>query len=369
MSAGSTQAQDVDEARSGEEPRRTRVTLGVAALVLVVLGAVLALLPVPYVALSPGETTNTLGSIDGKPLITVTGRQTYPSTGHLNLTTVAITSADSRLDLAGALAAWFDPSRAVVPREQIYPKDQTPAESRQRNAEEMTFSQVHAVNAAMAELGVKPEATEVLVASVAVGAPALGHLKAGDVILAVDSTKVATSADVRRLVTARPVGSKVRVLVRRGGVERTETVTTAASTDTPRRSVIGVAPTDAERYPFDVTIQLNDVGGPSAGLMFALGIVEKITPQAVTGGRFIAGTGTIDDAGKVGPIGGIQQKLRGARAAGATVFLVPEGDCSEALPARPSGLRLVKVSSLEGSLRALEALRSGDDAAVPACTR
>lgn len=349
------------------ERRRTRSTLAIATAILVVLTAALALVPVPYVALSPGQTINTLGSVDGTPLITISGRATYPSTGHLNLTTVGVTGGDARLDLMGALAAWVDPRRAVVPRDQIYPENQTPAESRQRNAEEMTLSQVHAINAARNQLGIKPVGSEVAIAAISVGAPALGKLKAGDVVLAVDGRSVATPDDMRRLVSAHKVGTAVRVRVRRAGAVRTEVVTTGPAPDDATRAIIGVSPIQSARYPFDVRIALDDVGGPSAGLMFALGVVEKLTPEEITGGLFIAGTGTIDDTGKVGPIGGIQQKLLGARDAGATVFLVPADDCAEAVPARPAGLRLVRVTSLTTALSALESLRDGKNDAVPTC--
>jgi PDZ domain-containing protein len=118
--------------------------------------------------------------------------------------------------------------------------------------------------------------------------------------------------------------------------------------------------------PVKVTIQLNDVGGPSAGLMFSLGIVDKLTPQQETGGKNIAGTGTIDSNGVVGPIGGIEQKMLGARNEGATAFLVPADNCAEAKPAAPKGLRLVKVTSLSQALDALHALTTGQ-VDVPSC--
>jgi len=120
-------------------------------------------------------------------------------------------------------------------------------------------------------------------------------------------------------------------------------------------------------YPFTVKIGLKDVGGPSAGLMFALGIVDLLTPGDLTAGASVAGTGTIDPAGAVGPIGGIQQKLRGARDSGATVFLVPAANCDEARGAPPKGLRLVKVDTLSGALDDLADLKAGRTSAVPAC--
>ncbi|MGH3670280.1 MAG: S16 family serine protease, partial [Pseudonocardiaceae bacterium] len=111
--------------------------------------------------------------------------------------------------------------------------------------------------------------------------------------------------------------------------------------------------------PFTTTITLADVGGPSAGLMFALAIVDKLTPGALAGNIFVAGTGTIVPAGQVGSIGGIPLKMISAREAGATVFLVPAGNCAEAVQHVPAGLRLVRVNTLTDAVHALDQLRGG----------
>jgi PDZ domain-containing protein len=142
------------------------------------------------------------------------------------------------------------------------------------------------------------------------------------------------------------------------------TIRTKAAED--GRAIVGITTRDDADYPFTVEISLQDVGGPSAGLMFALGIVEKLTPGSLTDGAHVAGTGTIDDAGHVGAIGGITQKLIGARRAGATVFLVPPGNCAEALRNRPDGLRLVKARTLSSTVAALDRLREGRSG-VPGC--
>jgi len=119
------------------------------------------------------------------------------------------------------------------------------------------------------------------------------------------------------------------------------------------------------KFPFPVTISVGDIGGPSAGLMFALGIIDKLTPMDLTGGKFIAGTGEITGGGQVQPIGGIQQKMVGARDAGATIFLTPAANCPDTKGAVPAGLRLVKVSTLAQAVTYLEAIKAGQ--AVPSC--
>jgi len=136
-------------------------------------------------------------------------------------------------------------------------------------------------------------------------------------------------------------------------------VPTIASEDKPVRPIVGLSL--EERAKFDVTVEigLKDVGGPSAGLMFALGIIDKLGRESLTGGRAIAGTGEITAEGVVGPIGGIPQKMLGARESGATVFLVPADNCEEAKKARHDGLQLVKVGTLKEALDALKALREG----------
>jgi len=150
-------------------------------------------------------------------------------------------------------------------------------------------------------------------------------------------------------------------LLRRGRTEHVR-LATADAQGTPE---IGVQLMEGFVFPFTVTISIGNIGGPSAGLMFALGIIDKITPDNLTGGRFIAGTGEIEANGTVDPIGGIQQKMVGARAAGATIFLTPAANCPDAAGAVPAGMRLIKVGSLAGAVDALEALKAGKP--VPSC--
>jgi PDZ domain-containing protein len=129
--------------------------------------------------------------------------------------------------------------------------------------------------------------------------------------------------------------------------------------------VIGVQVQENYKFPFNVRITVGDIGGPSAGMMFALGIIDMLTPMNLTNGKFIAGTGEITASGQVEPIGGIQQKMVGARDAGATVFLAPAGNCSDTVGAVPAGLRVVKVSTLSQAVTDLEAIKAGKS--VPSC--
>lgn len=343
--------------------RRT-LTLAVAGLLVVLLSAVAALLPVPYVALNPGPVTNTLGAVEGTELIRIDGRPTYPDDGKLDLTTVSVLGGPrQRLDIVTALQGWLDDSVAVVPEEQVYPAGQTAEEIEVQSANEMVDSQENATTAALRHLGI-PVTTRLLVQDVPADSPSKGKLRTGDQLLEVDGTTVAGGSQLRELITSREPGDPVRLVVLRDGERLTATVRTAEAED--GRAIVGITTRDEADYPFSVEISLEDVGGPSAGLMFALGIVEKLTPATLTGGRHIAGTGTIDDAGRVGPIGGVTQKMIAARESGATVFLAPPGNCAEARRTKPDGLRLVRARSLSAAVRALDLIREGRPG-VPRC--
>jgi PDZ domain-containing protein len=345
--------------------RRTLTLLLSSGLVLALV-LVVAVVRVPYVALAPGPTFNTLGlDAQGKPVISVTGHKTYDDSGHLNMTTISVVVP---LTLPGALRGWFRHDQAVVPRDAIYPPGKSTDEVRKQDEADFKESQTSATTAALRYLGIKGT-VRVLVGSVRKGAPADGKLKAGDVILNVDGKVVHDAKELVALVGARAPGQSVRLGVTRGRNLLTLTVVTAAVTepDGTVRAVIGVTPKEQINFPVKVTISLADIGGPSAGLMFALGIVDKLEPGSLTHGRFIAGTGTIDDEGTVGPIGGIQQKLIGAKRHGASVFLVPADNCAEALSSPPDGLRLVKVASLRGAVSELEKLDKGT--ATTPCTK
>jgi Lon-like protease len=333
----------------------------------VLLVALAALVPVPFVALRPGPTADTLGSEHDKELITIEGRETYPTSGHLQLTTVRVSGGPGspRMDLLRAMRGWIDPQVAVVPIDSVYPPDETAEEIEQRTAEEMQLSQQDATAAALRALDV-PVTTEVAVGSVIKDAPAEGKLKAGDVIIRVDDVPAVSPQAVRDAVRSKQPGDTVTFVVRRDGEEIDVPIVTEPSSNGADVAVVGIAPVNAYSFPFTVRIELDDVGGPSAGLMFALGIYDKLTPGELTGGRFIAGTGEIDADGDVDPIGGIQQKLIAAREAGATVFLTPASNCAEALRAVPDGLRLVRVETFDDAVQALEHIRFGEGD-VPTC--
>ncbi len=344
---------------------RRVLTIAVTAFVVAVLVSVAALLPVPYVALSPGPVTDTLGEVSGQELIEIEGHETYPTDGKLDLTTVSVLGGPSRrLQLITALEGWLDDSVAIVPEERVYPEGQTRKQAERQSNAEMRESQENATTAALRLLDI-PVTTHTEVLQVPKGSPSKGSLKKGDVITSIDGEAVSGGTELRELITAHEPGEKVRVGFRRDGVEQEAVITTGSAGD--GRAIVGILTTDKAEYPFEVDIALENVGGPSAGLMFALGIYDKLTPGSLTGGAHVAGTGTIDDQGKVGAIGGITQKMIGAKEAGASVFLVPAGNCDEAEETAPDDLRIVKATGLPGVVESLDKLRENPDARVPTC--
>jgi len=337
----------------------------VATVLILLLGVAGGLMPVPYVVLSPGPTEDTLGEVKGRPVIKIEGRKTYPTEGSLHLVTVAYQGGPgSRIDLLTALRGWVDPTIAVVPEETIFPRSSTAEQVQQQNTQEMTNSQDNATAAALNELKI-PYSSVVSVVSTEEGKPAHGRLKEGDEIVSVDDVSVDDVQEVAELVRARKPGEEVVFTVTRGGQRVTVPVETVAGQD--GRAQVGVLMRARFKCPCTVDISVGDVGGPSAGLMFSLGIIDKLTPGPLTGGKNIAGTGTITPEGQVGAIGGIQQKMVGARKAGATFFLTPAENCDEAVQAVPDGLRLVKVETLKGALDAIETIREGGSKPVPSC--
>ncbi|HWH01717.1 MAG TPA: PDZ domain-containing protein [Pilimelia sp.] len=332
--------------------RRRGVTVLLGALVVVALVVGVVSVPVPYVVMGPGPTVDTLGQDDGKDIIQISGAATSSSAGQLRLTTVAV---DSRPDLITSIAGWFDGDRAVVPRELVYPADQSEEQVEQRNQEEFKASQTSAETAALAELGYPVRVT---ITRVVPDGAAAGTLRIGDVVTAVDGEPVTSARRLGELVRAKPAGTALRVSYRRGEQERTTSITTRADKtgDPPR---LGVEIEERQPHPFSLEIELNEIGGPSAGLMFSLGIVDKLRPEDLTGGKIIAGTGTIDAEGRVGAIGGVAQKLVGAKRAGAVVFLTPADNCVEAVANALPGLPLARVATLDDALEALQAVREG----------
>ena len=345
------------------DPRSTAMVL--CGLAAVVLFAVVAFLPVPYVIERPGAAIDTLGEAGGTPLISIEGRDTYPTEGTLDLTTVSVFGGPGRtVDLTDLVKGWLDPTAAVVPEEQLFDPDVTEDEIAEQNTEAMVSSQENATAAALGELEIGVPTT-LTVVGFTEGSDAEAQLRESDVVESVAGVPVDDLPQLREALQEVEPGEPVTVGLVRDDAERGVDVRTLEGPE--GQTLLGVLIDPFYEFPFEVTIQIEDVGGPSAGAMFALGIVDKLTPGAMTGGERIAGTGTIDSAGEVGPISGIVQKMVGAREAGARWFLAPASNCGEVSSHVPEGMTVVSVETLAQARDAVEAIGSGDAGALPAC--
>lgn len=332
--------------------RRRGVTVILGALITAMLAVGVMVTPLPYVVLKPGPTVNTLGSDNGREVIQVTDAEVSSSAGQLRLTTVGV---QSEVELVWAIRGWFSDEQAVVPRDLIYPPGQTQEQVDAANREEFSSSQTTAETVALRELGYP---VQVFVKEVTAGGAADGELRADDVLTTVDGTTVTSPDNLIATIRSKPVGTALAIGYTRDGKAGTATITTTAAEDgsTPR---VGVSVDARQPHPFELKIDLDKIGGPSAGLMFTLGIIDKLKPADLTGGKIIAGTGTIDADGNVGPIGGIPQKLVGAKDAGAELFLVPAANCAEALANTVDGLPMAEVATVDDALTALSTFTSG----------
>jgi len=333
---------------------------------LLILLGIAMFIPVPYVLTTPGPVFNTIGKVSDIELISISGTEIFPTQGELNMTTVRETGGpQDGVDIFQAIWGWLDPDSRVVPRDFIYPEDETEEENTARNAEAFSTSQSYAISAAMNFLG-KPVLETIVVTSVGVGAPALDKLRAGDEIVSVDKQVMTSPEQVVTAVRAKPIGTDLVFVVIREGTELTQIVTSVPKEDDPgtdedesKIPYIGIGIDVNYKALFPIEFGVSGVGGPSAGSMFAIGIIDKLTPGALTEGKIIAGTGTIDPEGNVGAIGGIQQKLVGAKDAGAVLFLAPANNCSEVIGHIPQGLTVASVATLAEAMTAINDFNIG----------
>ncbi|WP_309067041.1 YlbL family protein [Microbacterium sp.] len=356
--------------------RSPRVVAGVTSLSISLVALVgLTFIPTQYVIQRPGPVYDTLGSArnaDGEavPLIHIEGAETYPTGGALDLTTVQVIGNRQRTPSWFELAmAWVDRTKAVVPIDTVFPEGVTTEQRDERNAALMVDSQHEATAAALKELGYDVGARVQVVEAVK-DSPADGVLAEGDTILAADGVPVDAVSTLRETIQ-KGEGDAVELTVENGNGTRTVEITPEKAQDAAGETVwlIGVTLATDYDFPVDVTLQLDNVGGPSAGMMFALGIIDTLTPGELNGGEKVAGTGTIDAAGTVGTIGGIRQKLYGAKDAGAEYFLAPRGNCNEVVGHVPDGLEVFSTDTLSESLEILETIaEDGDTSELPTCS-
>lgn len=332
--------------------RSWTLLVGLALMVgLIVLGSVT---PAPFVAVGRGPTYDTLGEVQGTEVVAIDDLATFPTSGQLNMTTVGVTDG---LTMADTLRMWASGDFQVVARSTLFPPGISGDAVAERNRAMFVDSQTNAEGAALAHLD-RP--TTIVVEELTADSAVTGILEPGDVLEAVDGRILTTYDDLAAALSDTRPGETITVRYRRdGGPPREATVTLGTRVDGAPQGALGLLPGARPLDDDEIVISLDDIGGPSAGLIFALATVDKLTPGSLTGGRFVAGTGTVHSTGTVGPINGIPFKMRAAREAGATVFLVPAANCAEAVENGPEGLALVRVETLDDAVAGLDALRAG----------
>ena len=335
-------------------------------------------IPTPYVILSPGTPQNILNSA-----ITITGAQVFPTTGKMAVTSVMVTNPDSYMTGFDILYGWANAERAVLPRIEVYPDNESAEESIQQGAADMQASQVSATTAALTLLGYKGE-TKLIINSVNEKTDAFKKLNAGDQIIELDGTQLTSTTQLLDYLKSKKPGEVIFLKVlREPAAQRSsmESSTQSKSSSKPlveltievklsarddNSALIGISVETVQNFPISVKIKLAETGGPSGGLIFALGIIEKLQSENLTRGRNIAGTGTITDTGEVGPIGGITEKIIGAKKDGVEIFLAPIENCLDiSTPQLLEGIKVVPVATLA---QALAVLRAPDGAKLASCT-
>jgi PDZ domain-containing protein len=345
---------------------RRMIAAVVAAPLVAVLLVLASFAPLPYVTYRPGGTLDVLGNgDDGQEIIKVEGHKTYRDAGQLRMTTVIVSQPKQENSLLELMATWLNGDNAVMPYDAVYQEDETPESNDVEGHAQMVSSQDSAIAVALTELGyqLKPR---VEIQAITPGSPADGSLEVRDIVLEVNGHKVTTSDEVGEAVTGTAEGEKVSFLVRRGDIERRVSVVPEEVEGSPR---VGISLGPGFDFPFDVTVNINpNISGPSAGLMFSLAIYDTLTPGSLTDDQIVAGTGEIAVDGSVGPIGGIAQKIAGAREEGAELFLVPPANCPDTDDVNNGDMKLVLAETMHDAVQALEAWAKDRDADLPKCS-
>lgn len=363
--------------------RSKRLMIGIGALLLAV-GLVVAgaTVRVNKVIEAPGPTWNVLAAVPGddsdQSVITVTGAQTYPAEGALRMTTVSVSGCPGYpVTLFDVVGAWLSPNKTILERDQVCPPSLSQQDVEETNQAQMTSSQNTAVVAALMETGM---ATRMVLTVEGTGPDQTeGLLQKGDVLTSItpaggQATPTTTYTALRELLTTIPAGTAVELGIERDGEPMTVSLTTITPPDAnsdgapdSEGSLLGVYLSAEADSDIEATFGLSKVGGPSAGSMFALGIVDELTPGDLTGGKDIAGTGTIALDGSIGPIGGIEQKMAGAKTDGSGYFLAPASNCADVVGHVPDGLEVYAVSTLHEAVTTVEAIAAEDTSGASTC--
>lgn len=344
---------------------------GWALLVVTVASALgLSFLPAPYVIGQPGPTYDTLGevTVDGSevPLIAIEDEPAHPEFAEIRLTTVtSVGNPESLPSWFEVMSAWLSPERSVMPVEAVFPEGMTYEQTQEAARIDMENSQQEAIAAALTYLEI-PYDSYLEVAATLEGGPSEGVIVQGDIVVEAAGEAIGDVTRLRELIAENGVQKPLDITVERDGVRELLQVIPRMSDGPEPVPVIGVLVSGRYDFPVQVNIQLEKVGGPSAGLAFALGLVERMTDEVIADSLNIAATGTIAADGTVGPVGGTPQKVYGAAKAGAEVMFIPLANCQDVSEPVVRGVRIVPVRSLGEAIESLELIHEDRD--PPTCT-
>ncbi|MEY4417604.1 MAG: hypothetical protein RIQ88_42 [Actinomycetota bacterium] len=352
-----------------EKPKKKRsikriVAWSIAGLICLP-ALIFSSLPSPYLIERPGPAYDVLSTAPGTKIFNISGTKTYPTQGKLDLLTIVFNgTAYAGVSWLQVALSHLDPSVSLIPKDLVYPPDKDTSQIDQEGEVMMIDSQASAKAAALNLLGI-PFESPVKVTAVIKNSAAEGKLKAGDTLITVNGEKTTGLEQIRKIVTESQDKKAVVFLIERAGVQKTVEITPRKDKD---KYLLGIFVDNIPELPFKIDIKLDQVSGPSGGQIFALAIYDLLTPGSLLGNNHVAGTGTVDPAGNVGAIGGIKQKMYGAKDAGAQYFLAPADNCDEVVGNIPDGIKVFKVATLKDSLKALEAIKAGNVAGLSVCT-
>ena len=356
---------DVYLSLSERPPSRRANVMAATGLTASLLLAVLTVAPAQYAIEGPGPTFDTLSTADDTPLVQIDGSSTYPSTGELRLTTVSVSNASTQRFTVGAvIQGFFSESETVQPVEAVLGSPQDQEAQEERSAQQWITSQESATVSALEALGNEVPAT-ITVVEILEESNATGVLDIGDVLVAGNGEDFVSYTDLSDYLSAREPGDEVTMTVSRDGQEQTVVFDLI---DYEGEARMGITVDPQFDPSIDVTVAIDRVGGPSAGLMFALAIMDQLTPEDELAGAKVAGTGVIDVDGQVYPIGGIAHKMYGARSAGADYFLAPVENCNEVVGHVPDGLDVYAVDTLDDAYAVIVAIGQDDTSGLPQCS-
>ncbi|WP_176702689.1 YlbL family protein [Actinomyces vulturis] len=370
----SVSAPSVEPSTRAKRTRKRRI-ISIGVVLTVVALFIVGLIPVDKVIESPGPTFNVLGSTDegGKevPVIQVDGAPTYPTTGELRMTTVGVRGCPGYpVRVIDWVIASLSSSQKVIDRDLVCPKTMTREEVDSISTAQMTSSQDAAVVAALLYTGV---ATSMKLTVAGLAPEQDAALQKGDVLASIKTpgeetaTPIETYAQLRELLTTIPPHTTVTLTVMRDGQPIDVSLTTVEPPEGVDGSLLGVYLTPSANSDVSAHFGLEDVGGPSAGMMFTLGLIDQLTQEDLTGGQKIAGTGTIDASGNIGPIGGIQQKMIGAKGSGVNYFLAPTSNCDEVVGHVPDGMQAFAVATLDDAVTTVKGIAAQSTDSLMTC--